>query len=708
MSFKDIFSLPKLISERFNFEEFTDVNIAIGEKFSFSDTQRERFLEIENDILTKKEDPANLITLLQSKLVIDQKTAEKIAVELWGGYFLLFQDFLPRVDELIVKYGGDILGFQARAKKLLSPRRQLLTFVREFLFDSPLEKVTDECAGDIIEALLDRVMTPDSLQRLVDRVHTAVMKENFPLEAGDHLVDNFEGMIATGTLTPQWAKYYQDLPNNVVNAIPGNFEEAEHAMADDRDQEERQRPSFLFLMQQFEQLPDDVRKRLTSPSAIALREELEKKYGIQLEEFIVRAAIKDFPLGDMALMIKKEFGFSPEQAGDLASEIRKAFFDVTSSEVVVPARERESSQQESAVQKMDPRFHGDDKGCAGDKKTEGVSTAVVVQGPSIALAMPKTPSLTPDEYSQVADTVIAENGVVLSDPALGVRLRQIVMTRLKNIRSMIETKEKLIASTALGGAGLSNDVAESLVRAATMIADQITKGAYVVPKVEVVVSNDKEVEEGTVKMREPSPQPIANKPSPVATPTLAIEEIDGLPMLVERRGSYKPPPVPTPISAPLPPFHPQSTYRITSTPPPVSMQGAKTIPIVVRTGSSDQQRPKAVDIKSSNKLVDGVEEMRIMTLKDFRRLSQDPAEAIKRINQKVQLIEKESMTKKMAAIDAWRENEISALYRDMASESMSAGGSMQAVIAKRTSEGKDALTEEEFDALLDLNELLRT
>src|SRR3990167_3427346 len=142
MSYESIEQLPNLIRERLDLSEFVDTNIDLGERFHFTDVQQRALMILENDIFILKETPSNLPALLAQKLVVDQQTAEKIAVELWGNYFLLFQDFLcPKdtalsersvsngsrmhVDQLIAKHGGNLAAYQERAKKLLAPGRPL-------------------------------------------------------------------------------------------------------------------------------------------------------------------------------------------------------------------------------------------------------------------------------------------------------------------------------------------------------------------------------------------------------------------------------------------------------------------------------------------------------------------------------------------------------------------------------------------------------
>lgn len=130
------------------------------------------------------------------------------------------------------------------------------------------------------------------------------------------------------------------------------------------------------------------------------------------------------------------------------------------------------------------------------------------------------------------------------------------------------------------------------------------------------------------------------------------------------------------------------------------------IPVSVKTA---QQPGKVsfVDIKTAPRLVDTIEELRIFTLKDFRRLSEDPLNAASRIYDKIQAMERESFTKKLAAIQAWRENEINALYVQIGQEALLKGKSITSVIEQLKSEGRPYLTEQEFDAILELNERVR-
>ena len=102
-----------------------------------------------------------------------------------------------------------------------------------------------------------------------------------------------------------------------------------------------------------------------------------------------------------------------------------------------------------------------------------------------------------------------------------------------------------------------------------------------------------------------------------------------------------------------------------------------------------------------------MEEIRSLNLTDFRRLASSPEETIKKIKEKIELLEEESFSRKAEAIQAWKQSEINQLYLDIGNESMEKGKSVKEIIESRTMDGRSTLNEEEFRAVGDLNKKLR-
>ncbi|MBI2644831.1 hypothetical protein HYW94_01480 [Candidatus Uhrbacteria bacterium] len=131
------------------------------------------------------------------------------------------------------------------------------------------------------------------------------------------------------------------------------------------------------------------------------------------------------------------------------------------------------------------------------------------------------------------------------------------------------------------------------------------------------------------------------------------------------------------------------------------------IPVSVKSAPPQPGKVSFSDVRRSPRLVDTIEELKILTLKDFRRLSEDPLNAASRIYDKIQAMERESFTKKLTAIAAWRENEINMLYVQIGQTALIKGKSITSVIDQLKAEEKPYLTEQEFDAVLELNERIR-
>jgi hypothetical protein len=102
-----------------------------------------------------------------------------------------------------------------------------------------------------------------------------------------------------------------------------------------------------------------------------------------------------------------------------------------------------------------------------------------------------------------------------------------------------------------------------------------------------------------------------------------------------------------------------------------------------------------------------VEELENMTLIDFRRLAAGPKAATGKIKEKIGLLEKDGLEKKISGIAAWQKNEISRFYRLLGQASMTEGKSIETVIKERLISGRPTLSLDEFEAVMELNKQLR-
>lgn len=116
---------------------------------------------------------------------------------------------------------------------------------------------------------------------------------------------------------------------------------------------------------------------------------------------------------------------------------------------------------------------------------------------------------------------------------------------------------------------------------------------------------------------------------------------------------------------------------------------------------------KMEDVKYVPKLMGPIDELREMNLINFRRLSQDPVEAVNKIEEKIRFLEEDRYSKRIEGIKAWRESPVNTLYLEIGQEGIIVARGIENAIKAREKSKKDYLTLPEFNAIMDLNKRIR-
>lgn len=118
-------------------------------------------------------------------------------------------------------------------------------------------------------------------------------------------------------------------------------------------------------------------------------------------------------------------------------------------------------------------------------------------------------------------------------------------------------------------------------------------------------------------------------------------------------------------------------------------------------------KPAIADIKIDNKSVGPIDELSLINLATFRRISADPATASQRIIAIVRALGKQSLARKMAGITAWRKCPLYRQYLSIGQLSMETGKYIPEVIKDLMAKGTDVMTLLEFEAISDINKQIR-
>ena len=141
-------------------------------------------------------------------------------------------------------------------------------------------------------------------------------------------------------------------------------------------------------------------------------------------------------------------------------------------------------------------------------------------------------------------------------------------------------------------------------------------------------------------------------------------------------------------------------------PPPFAKSGVREVRCGERRGKIGD-KVKMEDVKYVPKIVSPIDELKYMSLVNFRRLEQDLNKIIIKIKQKIDLLEEEDYTQRLAGIKAWRVSPVNRLYLEMGQASINSNKPIDVVIKERKAKGQEYLNSYEFKAVMDLNKDLR-
>lgn len=357
----------------------------------------------------------------------------------------------------------------------------------------------------------------------------------------------------------------------------------------------------------------------------------------------------------------------------------------------------------------------------------------------LAREHPAAPMSGASDRTRAVHRIIARSGAKFRSEDIARRFRMAIEARLRDIRDHQETLDLLMRPSSVGGLGIPKPQAEKVL-------------GIVEEEFGVLHGRADGARSTDTAIRAPHP---ARHTSPAPAPTTAITaqlvhpvpptrtaddrkpEAQSVPLNTERRIPAIPPPPPPPPTAMLVHPVPPALEQQAPTPSPVQR---KPLPVIARsrsdeaipstaapglsrspTGSlvmtqqrssvtpavSSTGRPKVQDIRSvPPRLVGPIEELAALTLEDFRKIAATPADAAARIAQKLELLERDSYTKRAEGLRAFRGSPLMAMYGALVNAAITGKRTVEAELAARGSD-RAVMTSDEFHALATLNAQLR-
>ena len=275
-----------------------------------------------------------------------------------------------------------------------------------------------------------------------------------------------------------------------------------------------------------------------------------------------------------------------------------------------------------------------------------------------------------------ADEILEASSLAV-DPEVRPRLARVIVSRLKDIRDLIETKEVLMRPRDLGGVNMDNASANTLLQLIEerrpAFEDEV-RGVKATPALANLhltppILTPVKTEAIPPKQLPPPPPLVVKEPRPFIHPSYKAEELRS-----EKQESR----------APLAPSSP---------PPPPKM------PIA-------ELRPTVTDVRTVRRVMGPIDELKTITVEDFRRLGTTVPMMAAKVVEKIELLADESLLKRNEGLVAWKSSPLHLLYLAVGAESLEKSMDVAHVIEEHTKKNHQVFTKEEFDAIADINRKL--
>jgi phosphoribosylformylglycinamidine (FGAM) synthase PurS component len=463
---------------------------------------------------------------------------------------------------------------------------------------------------------------------------------------------------------------------------------------------------MLSYLQKFNALDPDLREKISSPQVMSAMQELGKQYGVSLATVVMRVMAKEISILDLSKFFVFEFDMDAKKAEKLVEEMKeKLFADVADYlGFSLDSTEVESEKLEDWIGKQ--------------KQATGIRTSDFFFSPEDEEEVKElTRKLESFGAKKEEDTEIGNLKEIVEEAAqrinlnfssseLSERMKQILSTYIKGVRNKIDSKGALMKDVASGGLDLNDDLSSRILSVTDKVKEEMADKSKFFPVPRFKVPED------AIKssIREEAVNNVSAQPFKGVAP----RDIDYDFSALAKKGPIKD--IKTEeISKPEVISLKELNLRVS----PVQEEREKEIQIDNDSdlGKLDYKKPvfqnsnqpvisgkvRMEDVKFVPKLTGPIDELKEMSIVDFRRLGLTADESAEKIIEKIHFLEKDSYKKRLEGIKSWRECPVNKAYLKIGQSSINLNRSISDVI----SGGQDSLTVDEFYAVMELNKKLR-
>lgn len=506
---------------------------------------------------------------------------------------------------------------------------------------------------------------------------------------------------------------------------------------------------MLEYLQQYNNLPQSLRDALAAPGIIAAIHNLETKYKISLALVVIKAAIGELTPANLAASLVTDCKLAESDAARLASDLKQSIFFVLpafkASPIVklesqaAPALRQESGSSESkaavavasvGTSTVDERVTDLIKKAKIDLASQSLidrlrqilRTYLLGVRDRIAAMDALT---KPIELGGLAfSKVLAEDLLRIADGKTAATLSQNVNTRPSLPVSLDSTSRELgyDLMTALAAKGQAKAPINPLSTQSRLAQQQQANPNAVIKKT-VLPTNLPWQADGTrtamgsgsgvvkaspiVKLSNES-KVESQKVESLVKATSAV--LSTSPVVVEKKVELAPAlnakPVITDVAKTTP--RPSIATEVTVIKDVPAMVTKKSEPVVKvapeRYNKTESGEIKMDDVHFTPRVFTPIDELKYMTLKNFRNLNADPVAATEIVKHKLEALAKDDFSWRLEGISAWKQCPVNKMYVDIYHTAMSEGKQIGQVIEAKQKASPEALTSAEFEAIFSFNQ----
>jgi len=474
---------------------------------------------------------------------------------------------------------------------------------------------------------------------------------------------------------------------------------------------------MLGYLKKFNNLPADLRQKVSDREAMGKIEALEKKYNLPLAALIMKTVVREIALNDLSDYLLKE-NLSKEQAEALADELKKKIFSLLgnyfSADAIKPVKPAKPIMPTmDAPPVSEPKVKGASFFFSPDDEEE-------IRNLTQKIVMAENSGSASGTIDDKLKEIISRVQINFGSADLADRFSQILRTYLRGIRNKFEAKATLIKPFLSGGLSFDEDSAEKVM----LLSEKVLNSAPGRPIKPLAKINLPELAKSDFP-----PKPEISRDAAYDFSKLKASR-DNIKNDLKKLDTNRELPPLTPAVLPAPAAvsakptqnnPPKAQEKFPAAPKiiqtkikpiqPVASGDLDALPLIKRRFKAENltqsQKVKIEDVKYVPRVMGPLDEIKYMDLINFRRLDRDPFKSVDKIRNKINLLEEENYAQRLEGIKLWRLSPINKLYLEIGRLSISENKPVDVIIEERKMSNKEYLTAEEFKAIMDLNKSLR-